>query len=163
MSKRKRRPNIFTYHDYRGFLVDWVKYLEHAHALSLRGLAKQASVSSGYMPMVLAGIAPFRKKALAKLAPHLHLNGAEVSHLEQLRELAEAARPEARVMMLKRLQRKKRYRRQYPKEFETYRYMSAWHFVAIRELATVPDFKPDADWIQPGCAITCRAPRSRTR
>jgi uncharacterized protein (TIGR02147 family) len=146
---KKVRPNIFEYHDYRSFLKDWFMYLESTdRTFSLRGLARQAKISVGYLPMVLADHRSLSKDMLDKFAPHLQMTNVEVQHFETLREMVEAPSAEDRTATLARLQKKQAYRNQHPKEFETYHYMSNWFYVAIRELAGVKGFRLNPKWIQ---------------
>ncbi|MBC7690263.1 MAG: hypothetical protein H7222_00710, partial [Methylotenera sp.] len=50
------KPDIHSYHDHLKFLEDWLAYLKASQSgLSLRSLAVQAKLSSGYLPMVLSG------------------------------------------------------------------------------------------------------------
>jgi uncharacterized protein (TIGR02147 family) len=146
---KAKPPNIFAAHDYRLFLKDWIAFLESDRdGFSMRSLARLAKVSVGYLPMVLAGHRSLSKTMLDRIAPHLGLKANELVQLENLREVAEAASHQSKAVALEKLQNSKSYRALNPQEFATYRYLSHWYIVAIRELATLEGFKLEAKWIQ---------------
>ena len=63
----KERPDIFSYHDYRVFLKDWFEFRkQEGKGFSVRSVARDAKLGSGYLPMVLAGERNLSPKALAK-------------------------------------------------------------------------------------------------
>ncbi|MCM2276450.1 MAG: TIGR02147 family protein [Oligoflexia bacterium] len=143
------RPDIFRYHDYREFLKDWFDFLKKMQpGFSLRMLAQQAELASGYLPMVLSGKRPLSAKALAKLALVLGFPKAERSYLEALVSLGTSDSQDARLEALERMKRFQSYRKLNPKEIEVYQYLTRWHYVAIREMAALPEFKADAAWIR---------------
>ena len=142
-------PSVFAYHDYREFMRDWFAHLGKTRkGFSLRSIARESQIAVGYLPMVLSGHRALSKAMLAKILPHLGLGESERAHLEMLRGLAEAESADARTALLAKLQKKRVYQDSHPQEFETFRYMSRWYFVAIRELSAVKGFKLDAKWIQ---------------
>lgn len=149
LSGKSERPDLFRYHDYREFLVDWFAYLKSSQKrFSLRSLARAAGVASGYLPMVLSGKRSLSSNNLAKLSKHLALSASERSFLESLRALAETDSPEVRRDALERIQRFEGYRDRNQAEVEVYRYLTHWYYVAIREMANLPDFVADPHWIQ---------------
>ena len=144
-----KRPEIFGYHDYRAFLRDWFEFLKESRpGFSLRSLSRDADVANGYLPMVLSGTRNLSSKAAQKLLPHLGLNNSERSYFQSLHTLSETESPSAKIEAFDKLQKFRAYREQNPKESETYRYLTRWFYVAIREMAAMPSFKLDASWIQ---------------
>lgn len=142
------RPNIFTYHDYRHYLRDWFGYLKKSRrGFSVRQLAREAKLSSGYLSMVLAGSRKLSAKAMAKMFPKIGLNFQERTYLEQLCKVADSDTQEVRLDALERLQKYRSYKTLNPKEIEVYRYLTRWFYVAIREMVSLPDFELDAEWI----------------
>lgn len=107
-----------------------------------------ADVASGYLPMILSGNRNLSSKAAQKLLPHLGLNPSERSYFQSLHMLSETESPVAKIEAFDKIQRFRAYRNQNPKETETYRYLTRWFYVAIREMAALPSFKLDASWIQ---------------
>lgn len=143
------KPEVFRYHDYQVFLKDWLAYCKASQSgFSLRSLAKQAGLAAGYLPMLLSGKRPLTGKGLAKIAPFLGLNASERSFLEQLVILGTSDSHEARVDALERMKRFQAYQKNNPRETETYEYLTHWYYVAIREMAALPGFNLDPEWIQ---------------
>ena len=143
------RPDIFGYHDYRDFLKDWLEYLKHTKPrFSIRSLAREAKLASGYLPMVLSGSRKLSEKAWSKIAKHIELNSQERTYFEILRVVADADTHEVRKEAFDRLQKFSSFQEANPNELEIYRYLTHWYYVAIRELALLPDFVAEARWIQ---------------
>lgn len=142
------KPDIFTYHSARDFLKAWTEHLRSTRSgFSLRWLARKSNLSPGYLPLFFSGKRRLSKKGFSKIAPHLGLNERERGYLGLLRDLDSAPSPQ-RVHILKRLQRYRDYGEQNPREVEAYRYLTHWYYVAIRELASLPDFQGKPDWIR---------------
>lgn len=147
--KKERRPNIATYHDYREFLRDIIGYLSTSQAgFSLRSLARASKLSPSYLSMVLSGHRSLSAVALEQLGPHLAFSETEAKYCELLRAIVEESTPERREAALNKLQKLKAYRDHFPREFVTFRYLSNWYCVAIREMSSMPDFQEDPTWIQ---------------
>jgi uncharacterized protein (TIGR02147 family) len=147
----KSRPDLFTYQDYRAFLRDWIEHLKAQRGrqqLSLRQLALEARVSTGYLSMVLSGKQALSAKALSKLLPHLGLDDQEQAFLELLRTIAESDNHAARMEALNRIQRFRAYSEKQPREAEAFQYLSRWYHVAIREMATLKGLKLEPGEIQ---------------
>lgn len=144
-----QRPKVIDYHDYRAFLKDWFAYLESGpEGFSLRQLARAAGVGVSLLSMCLNGKRGLSAAVFAKLRAHLGLGERDLQYLDLLREMAEAPTQEDRVRVMAHLQKRQEYKNRHPQEFETFHYLSAWYFVAIREMAALPDFKPEAQWVQ---------------
>ena len=142
-------PSIYGYHDYRGYLRDLLAHAKKKQPeYSLRSLAKQAGVSAPYLSVVLSGNKNLSGKIMEELLKILDLNDDEKSYFRLLRTIADSDDAEERHQALDQLQRFRRYRRLNPRETEIYRYLTKWYYVAIRELATLPDFKMEPKWIQ---------------
>ena len=143
------RPSVFRYHEYQEFLKDWVAYLKKTlPRFSLRKLSTQADLSPGYLPQVLSGGIALSMKALVKLLPHLQLDSSERVYFEHLVKLCTSDSPDARIEALGRMKKFSSYRRNNPNEAQFFGYMSRWYYIAIREMAHLPDFKADPAWIQ---------------
>src|SRR4051812_18739322 len=90
--ERSERPDVFKYHGYRDFLKDWLVHLKDVDALSMRRLASQAGIGSGYLSMILSGERNLTLNLLNKLFPLLKLTRAEENHVENLVKLADSGR-----------------------------------------------------------------------
>ncbi|MDZ4661150.1 MAG: TIGR02147 family protein [Pseudomonadota bacterium] len=144
-----KKPDVFGYHDYREFLRDLFNYLKSRNSEnSQRGIAKLASLSPGYLPLVLSGARSLTEKSLDKILPHIELKDNEKSFLRLLLILGESKSQTHRSQALNQIQKYHIYQNKNPKELETYRYLTKWYIVAIRELAATENFKADAKWIQ---------------
>jgi uncharacterized protein (TIGR02147 family) len=142
-------PVIFRYHDYRVFLRDWFAYRKASQSrFSLRLLAELAGLATGYLPMILSGKRPLTGKALAKLAPFLGLGESEQAFLENLVVLGTSDSHEARLVALERMRRFQVYQKNNERETEVFRYLTHWYYVTIREMASLPDFRLEPEWIQ---------------
>lgn len=146
---RQQRPNIFAYQDYRKFLADWFLFSKsNQTAFSMRALAKQAGLASGYLPMMLAGKRALSLAAWQKLAPALGLTPSERSFFENLLNFDLSKSHAVQIAAVDRMKRSLRYQKQHPRESEVFEYLTNWHYVAIREMASLPDFEADPHWIQ---------------
>lgn len=148
-SASKKRPNIFTYHDFREFLLDWVDHLKKRDGhFSLRKLAALVGVSPGLLPQVMSRKKRLTKKTLEKLTPHLGLSNNELSFLGHLRDLSESSQQEDRERAYKRLLGFKQYRELNSQHLEAYRYLNSWLNVTIREMTALDNFRLDPIWIK---------------
>jgi uncharacterized protein (TIGR02147 family) len=144
-----QRPDVYRYHDYRAFLKDWIAYRKTVRAgYSMRTLATEAKLASGYLPPVLSGARDLSMKALLKILPILGLNRPEQNYLESLVRLQISDSQEGRIAAVARMRRSSAYQRRNPNEAELFEYMSRWQYIAIREMAALPGFKADPDWIR---------------
>lgn len=141
-------PEVFRYHDYRVFLLDWLRYLKNQKAVSMRGLTEKAGISADALGQVLKGTKSLSEISFRKLLPHLGLDQSGGKFLEALHTIAETDQPEVRLQAMDRLLGFPLYRKYNPQEYEAWRYLSHWYFVAIREMSTLAGFKADAEWIQ---------------
>ncbi len=143
------KPNIQNYHDYLEFLKDWTQYLkEQESGFSLRRIAKEAGIASGYLPMCFNRKRKLSQKFYEKIKPFLKLSVKEKRFLDLLRIIAESEVHKDRVQALSDLQKIKDYKENNYSELEAHQYLSRWYYVAIRELVNLPDFKAEAAWIQ---------------
>ncbi len=143
------KPNIQNYHDYLEFLKDWTEYLkEQERGFSLRKIAKEAGIASGYLPMCFSRKRKLSLKFYEKIKPYLKLSLKEKRFLDLLRIIAESEIPKERVQALTDLQKLNDYKENHHSELEAHQYLSRWYYVAIRELVNLPDFKNEPVWIQ---------------
>ncbi|MCM2279183.1 MAG: TIGR02147 family protein [Oligoflexia bacterium] len=141
--------DIYAYLDYRFFLKDWLAHQRASQSgFSLRGLAKAAGLAPAYLSMVLSGARPLSSNASAKLQPLLKLSDSQLAYFGLLVTLGTSQDQETRLRALERMKRFRSYRKKNPRELEVYQYLSRWYYVAIREMASLPDFMADASWIQ---------------
>jgi uncharacterized protein (TIGR02147 family) len=143
------RPNIFSYHDYRKFLTDYLEHQKHTRpGFSMRKLSRDLNIASGYLPMVLSGERQLSKEALTVMLPVMALSKTEQKFFQALHDLGSARSRELRLEALGRMKKFIEYRKHNPDEALAYEYLTHWYYVAIRELAATPDFKAEPEWIQ---------------
>ncbi len=148
MALSPARPVIFRHHDYREFLRVWFEYLKkEKKEISLRWVAKKAQLSCAYLPLVLNGQRKLSSRALEKLGPWMDLKEEELSYLSLLRTLSDGDTSDIRKAALQRLQKFGAYQQLNTNEMEVFRYLTKWYYVAIREMAQLPDFLAEPEWI----------------
>ena len=142
------RPIIYRYFEFEEFLTDWFEYMKKNQSkFSLRELAKKASISTGYLPMVLTGKRKLTSKMLNKIIPHLNLKMDEEVHLELMVQLKNASGQEAKMRYLRMMEQSSHYQKHNSHESEAYRYLTHWYYVAIREMTAFSNFQDDPEWI----------------
>lgn len=147
--ERGELPNVFRYLDFRLFLKDWLAYQKASQSgLSLRDVARAAGLTPSHLSMAISGARSLTPAAFSKLIPVLELSPAEQSFFELLVTLGTASSQRVRLGALERMKRFRNYRKLNPKEAEVYQYLNRWYYVAIREMASLPDFRADEAWIQ---------------
>ncbi|MEK6579080.1 MAG: DUF4423 domain-containing protein, partial [Bdellovibrionota bacterium] len=87
------------------------------------------------------------EKALSKILSILELNETEKVFLNLLRTLAESNSHPVRIDALAKIQKVQSFRKNNPDAIEVIQYLSEWHYVAIREMAALTNFKNDPRWI----------------
>jgi uncharacterized protein (TIGR02147 family) len=147
MSEGVKKPDVFSYSDYKVFLKDTLQFLkERDSGFSLRKFSKQVGLSSGYLPIILNTPQHVAQKTLEKIIPFLELTPAQNSYLRVLREMASPLTAEQRENLLKKLQTFENFKNS--AEIEMVGYLEHWYHIAIRELAQRDDFFLDAEWIR---------------
>ena len=144
----KQKPNIFEHVDHISFLKTWCDYLKYEERISMRTLSEKAQLATGYLPMCLSGKRVLSSKALLKMMPYLKLNGTEQRFLELLHTVGTSENPETRLRAVGDMTKLQAFKKNNFKEFEVYKYLTKWYYVAIREMVALPDFDPSPYWIQ---------------
>lgn len=116
-------------------------------AYSIRGVAKTAGVAPSYLSMVIAGERTLSDTFLEQILPVLKLAPAEATYLRLLRSISDAKKPQDRLRALEKIKPFRNKKNKNTKELEVYRYLTEWVYVVIREMAAIPEFKLDAEWI----------------
>ncbi|MCM2323747.1 MAG: TIGR02147 family protein [Oligoflexia bacterium] len=147
---RAIKPDVFRYLDYRAYLKDWLAYQKAGQSgYSLRAFARAAKVAPGYLSMAITGARPLTPGIVARITPVLGLGPSGQSYFELLTTLGTSEDQEVRLRALARMKRFRAFRKLNPKETEVHHYLTRWYYVAIREMSMLPEFKPEASWIQP--------------
>lgn len=142
-------PNVFHYHDYLKFLTDWISYhKKNAKGFSVRKLAEQSGISVGYLPMVLSKQRPLSTEMLYKLMPRLGFSRSQQNFYLAMHTLGTTSSQEVRIESIRQMKRFSAFRENNPNEDEVSKYLTRWHYPAIREMAADVNFKADPVWIQ---------------
>lgn len=142
-----QQPNVFTYEDVGSFLKDWIQFLKKKDKLSLRELTEKTSISFGYLSMVLNNKRRISSKAVNELLLHLKLSPNERKYISLLQTIEETDSPLIRIEALGEMAKISSFKKSNQKEFDTYKYLSKWYYVAIREMVLLPDFNNQPEWI----------------
>jgi uncharacterized protein (TIGR02147 family) len=98
--------------------------------------------------MVLNNKRNLSVKALESLKKNLKLKVDELAYLKYMIELNDSDSRDDKLELVKKMQKFHKYGDENSKELEAYKYLTKWHYVALREMILLKDFKNDVDWIQ---------------
>jgi len=152
-------PHIYAYLDYRAFLRDWLAHQKRIEpGYSYAAFAQAGGCAKATISNVIHGARIPRPATLDAFARAMGLQPAERNYLGLLVELATAADLTARRRVMEQLLSREAYRQVRMADSEdeeaVVRYLEHWSIAAIRELATLPGFRADPDWL----AATLRPP-----
>ncbi len=141
--------SVFHSTDYRQFLSDWIaEHRQSSKAFSLRGFSRKAGFAShSSLHLVLIGKRDLTEASVPKLAKAMRLTAKEQRFFADLVAFTQAATHHERHHYYQRLLRHARFRDAHEPEGHQLEYFSRWHYVAIREMIGLPDFREDATWI----------------
>lgn len=141
------QPRIYDYYDYRRYLGDVCSYFK-GQKVSMRSMAKTIGVSNAYLTMVLNRKRNLDLKYHEAFSNYLKLNVSERSYFQNLIVLNDSEDSKKRSEAFKNLSKFRSYRSGKSEDVVTHKYLNHWHYVAIRELSFLPDFKEEPEWIQ---------------
>lgn len=152
-------PRIHAYLDYRTFLRDWIADAKRQHpGYSYAAFAAAGGCSKAALANVLSGARHPRADTLDAFARAMGLTPHERNYLGLLAELEAAPDVARRREVLDQILATDRHQQVRITEKEpegaAMRYFEHWYVPAIRELARLPGFRDDPDWI----AATLRPP-----
>ncbi|MEO7424342.1 MAG: TIGR02147 family protein [Fibrobacteria bacterium] len=158
MDNMKKEPDVLHYSNYRTFLADYYAFKKSESAIfSHRYFAKKAGIPSpNYLKLVTDGKRNLTKKSLVKFAAALGLEGIRTEFFENLVFFNQALAISERNLYygnILRTRAKAGLRQLDDAQFQLY---TDWRHIAVRELASVKGFRPDARWVvkKLGKAIT---------
>lgn len=144
------RPNIFEHSDYRQFLgayYDWAK--SERKNFSHRQFSQKAGFSApNALYLVMSGRRSLTKESIQKFALAMGLSKKEQRCFEILVFFNQAKTPETKRYYLGLLQELRQEKGGALLEDYQYEYLSNWHYVVIRELVALPQFKEEPQWIR---------------
>lgn len=144
--------NVFDYLDYRRFLKDVTGELKTKDQFNVRYFAKRAAIKApGYLKMVIDGRRNLTVSSASKFGKALELSGREKLYFEKLVLYNQSADPDLKKKYLEELIHLLPRSSQFILEKRQGRYFSKPHYVCIREMVTLKDFKEDYKWIAKRC------------
>lgn len=146
--RKKISINIFEYHDYRDFLSQVFKSLKKNHKISLRTLASQIETTAANLSMITKGKRRLSHELAEKLSKELNLNKQEENYLKNLITLNDSHDIVDKYDAYRKMKRNYAYQDGHAKSLESFKYLSNWYNVVIRELVTTNNFQWDAHYIQ---------------
>jgi uncharacterized protein (TIGR02147 family) len=143
------KPNIFMHHDYRSYLNEYFAFLQTTTpSFTVKSFAEKVGLSNSLLSLILKGERTFTDDSFDKVIAELKLQIDEIEFFKILVTMADAKDPKDQDKALQTLIKKRRFRNLNPNEFEVLEYLSKWYYLAIRKMASFPDFKKDPKWIQ---------------
>lgn len=142
-------PNVYDYLDHRAYLRDWFEARKVANPrYSHRLFARRAGQSSPSLLLhVIQGKRNLTDATTAAFARALELDADAGRYFTWLVQFQQADAAEARQEAWERLSRVRRFRGARTLEGESWSYLSNWWWPAIRELASIPGFRPEPEWV----------------
>lgn len=145
-------PSVFSYLDYRVFLIDWFNSRKQADPnYSYALFAKAGGCSKAALANVLSGARNPRPDTLDAFSRAMELPPIERNYLGLLVVLATAPDMTTRRNAMERILSTERNRQmrwaEHEDDSDVLRYLEHWYVPAIRELAAHPKFRADPEWI----------------
>ena len=141
-------PSPFEHGDYREYLLAWMRFAKEKRHGLLADFASATGLSLEQVIKVLKRAKRLEPQAHRKVMAFIALPATEEAFLDALYHLSETDSKQVWRSAMKHITSFAAYRRSNPAEYEAWRYLSHWYYVAIRELATLPGFHADAEWVQ---------------
>jgi len=145
-------PRVTAYLDYRTFLRDWLTHQKREHpGYSYAAFAAAGGCSKATLPNVLSGARKPRPDTLDAFAQAMDLSPSDRNYLGLLAAFDAAPDVTRRREVLDRILASDRHHQlrlaEKEPEADVMRYLEHWFVPAIRELAALPGFREDPDWI----------------
>ena len=147
--KSASAPSIYSYSDPVAFLRDWLDFKKKgSRTFKLGDLVKPSGLSIGYLSMVFNGKRPITRAMIPNLAGMLGLSRAEEVFFESLLVISTSQDVHEKSEAYDKIQAIRPFQRIFSEESDTYEFLRNWYYVAIREMAALPDFRADPAWIK---------------
>lgn len=146
------QPDIFSYLDYRQFLRDLTQFLKRQKRFNVRAFAERAGLRSpGYLKMVIDGVRNITIETAERFCRALEIADREKPYFEKLVIYNQTSDPDLKREYFDALMSLRPRSSDFAHEKRLNRYFSQPHFVTIREMATLKDFREDPKWIARRC------------
>jgi len=156
-------PVVFGYLDYRQYLRDWFDAKKAGNPrYSHRAFSRRTGQRSpSYLADVLAGRRNITDDALPKVCIALGIDGEAATFFHALVHLDQAGSAREKNSAWARLAATRHFMEARKLEGEGFRYLSHWYIPAVRELAALPDFAADAEWVAQALCPTIRVEQAQ--
>lgn len=145
-------PNLFDSLDYRQFLKEHTAALKRAKRFNLRAFAKKAEIQApGYLKMVVDGRRNLTAETAKKFCRALELQGKERDYFLTLVTYNQSDEPDLKKAAFDRLISLRPRSEHFLVGKKHGRYFSRHHYVCIREMVALKDFKEDYKAIARRC------------
>jgi uncharacterized protein (TIGR02147 family) len=143
------RPDLFSTLDHRQWLTDWFTWKKQQNPrFSHRMFARLAGHKSpSLLLLVSQGKRNLTPTTLPGFIKATAMDPEEANFFKLLVRLDAAVQADERNEIFATIAAQQRFQTARKLEGQAFRYLSQWYLPAIRELATLPGFKPDPDWI----------------
>lgn len=146
---KTQAPKIFQATDILSFLNSWANFKKETDKkFSLRKLATQADISPALLVMILKAERHLNEKTFLRLLAVIDLKKQEKEALRLLFIIGDTEDPDTRLQAYRDLQRLPGYKEENKDTTLTFNYLTNWLNVAIREMASLPDFEAKPNWIK---------------
>ncbi len=140
---------VFHFLDYRQFLkVRFTELKKSRRHVTHRSLMQKAGFTSpNFLKLVMDGKRNLSKNSIEKIAQAMELDSKELiifRALVEFNQAKSASQKDHAYDALRNLRKDLNLQRLSPSQFD---YFKNWSMIAIRELATLPQFKEDPQWI----------------
>lgn len=141
--------SIFEYADFRAYLKDFYQFAKaEKKTFSYRFFARLAGCkSSATLKRVMDGSRNLSEKGIEGFCKALRLNREEADFFKQLVQLNQAKTSLEKAVFTREILRSRTYRKFHPLKESQFHYYTKWYFIVIREMANLPQFQEDPEWI----------------
>lgn len=141
-AKLTKCPDIGSFHDPVSFLDKYFDFKRQTEKdFSLRSFSEKCGLAVGLLPMILKRKRPLTEKTYRKVKASLDLSESEKKYLDLLIVISLSEVPKERMKALSQLQNSQYYSEKNQNEIDTFKYLSNWENVVIREMVRLKDFE----------------------
>lgn len=145
-------PSVYDYMDYRKFLSERTAHLKRLKKFNLRDFARKAGIRSpGFLKMVVDGRRNVTEETAAKFCVALGISGKESEYFVTLTRYNQTDNPDEKRSCFEKINKLRPRSEHFVAEKKHNRYFSRHHYVCIREMVALKDFREDYEWIGERC------------
>lgn len=143
------QPRLVEHLDYREYLADWFAWKKHKNPRFSHRMFARISRQSN--PSLLLQVQQGKRNLTAATTEAyieaLRLDSDDAELFRLLVRFDQATTPDERSECFERISAIRRFRGARKLEGEAFRYLSQWHYVAVRELSLCPGFQANPAWL----------------